>query len=143
MTNYASFGTLLQIGDGATPENFTTVAQVRDITGPGFAVGTKDVTADTSAGAWREKVATLKDGGQVRCTITWDPPAATHDATTGILADMWARTLRNWHLVFPDAGAAYFAFAAFIVAFEPASPVDGSLDASVTLELSGAVTLTE
>lgn len=143
MVNYASFGTLLQIGDGATPEAFTTVAQVRDITGPGMAVGTKDVTSHSSAGAWREKVATLKDGGQVRFTITWDPPSATHDATTGLLADMWARTLRHWRLVFPDVGTAYFAFSALIVAFEPATPVEGSLDANVTLELSGAVTLTE
>jgi len=137
----AGFGTLLKIGDGGGTEVFTTIAEVSNISGPGLAMDTIDVTNHSSPTAWRQYVAGLKDAGEVSFDINYTPTAATHNATTGLLKDMNDRTLRNFKLVFPDLGATTWTFAAFITGFEPSEPIDDKLTAAVTLKISGAPTL--
>lgn len=132
----SSFGTLLKIGDGAGTEAFTTIAGVRDISGPGLTQGTQEVTPQTAANRTRVYIATLLDGGEVTFDINYDPAGATHDQTTGLIKDMTDGTLRNFELVFPDTGTTTWSFSAFITAFEPSAPVDGSLTASVTFKIS-------
>jgi predicted secreted protein len=136
-----AYGTLLQSGDGGSPEAFTTIAEVTDITGPGLVQDPLDVTSHESPGAFREFVGGLLDGGEVTFTINYVPTAATHDASTGLIADMIARIIRNYQLVFPDVGATTWSFSALIAAFEPAEPVDDRLSAEVTLKVTGQPTL--
>lgn len=138
----AAFGTLLKIGDGATPtEVFTSIAEVKEIGGPSLELETVDVTSHTSPGGWREFVGTLLNGGEVELTLNFVPTEGTHDNSTGLLADMTARTRRNFQMVFPDVGATTWAFTAFVTGFEPSAAVDGSLDAEVTLQVTGQPTL--
>lgn len=136
-----AYGTLLQSGDGGAPEVFTTVAEVTDISGPSLALDPLDVTSHESPGAFREFVGGLLDGGEVTFTINYVPTGATHDATTGLLADMVARTVRNFQLIFPDVGATQWSFSALVTAFEPAEPVDDRLSAELTLKVTGQPTL--
>lgn len=135
----SSFGTLLQIGDGGGPENFTTIGEVKDISGPDLKLNTEDVTNHSSPGGWMEKVGTLLEAGTVDFDINYVPTEATHDATTGLLADMIARTKRNFKLVFPDAGATTWPFTAIVANFKPGAPVSGVLTATVSLEVTGSV----
>ena len=137
----SAFGTLLKIGDGGSPESFTTVAEVSSIGGPTLSLDPIDVTSHDSTGGWRQFVGGLLDGGEVSLEINYDPVGATHDASTGLIADMVARTLRNFQLVFPDTGNTTWTFAALITAFEPSEPIDDKLSASVTLKVSGQPTL--
>ena len=137
----SSFGTYLQIGDGGTPEAFTTISEVRDISGPSLAVDTEEVTNHDSAGGWEEYVATIKRSGEVTFDINYEPTETTHDAGTGLIADMEALTFRNWQLVFTDPVATTWSFAAYVTGFEPSAPVAGALSASVTMKLSGEPTL--
>jgi predicted secreted protein len=138
----ASFGTLLQIGDGGTPENFTTIAEVRDISGPSLELDVEEVTSHDSPGGWEEVVGTILHGGEVEFDINFIPTETTHrDAAGGLLRDMKNRTLRNFKLVFPDPGNTTWRFAALVTNFEPEASVDGSLSASVTLRISGQPTL--
>ena len=137
----SAFGTLLKIGDGGSPESFTTVAEVSSIGGPTLSLDPIDVTSHDSTGGWRQFVGGLLDGGEVSLEINYDPVGATHDASTGLIADMVARTLRNFQLVFPDTGSTTWTFAALITAFEPSEPIDDKLAASVTLKVSGQPTL--
>jgi predicted secreted protein len=142
MTSNAAYGTLLQQGDGGTPtESFTTVAQVSNISGPGLSMDALDVTHHSSTAGWREFIGGLMDGGEVTVDIFYDPVAGTHDGSTGLIKDMEDRTVRNFQLVFPDAGTTTWSFAALVTGFEPSAPIDGSLTASVTLKLSGQPTL--
>lgn len=137
----AGFGTLLQIGDGATPtENFTTIAEVRDISGPALALNTVEVTHHGSPGHFAEFVGTTLSGGEVTFTINFLPTHPTHNAATGLLADMLSRTVRNFQLVFPDPGATTWSFSALVTAFTPAEPVQDALTASVTLQITGEPT---
>lgn len=136
-----AYGTLLQSGDGGAPENFTTIAEVTDITGPGLVQDPLDVTSHESPGAFREFVGGLLDGGEVTFTINYVPTAATQDASTGLLADMIARIVRNFQLIFPDVGTTTWSFSALVTSFEPAEPVDDRLSAEVTLKVTGQPTL--
>lgn len=141
MATYSALGTLLKQGDGGSPETFTTIAQVRDISGPGLSQEAVEVTHHSSTDGWREYVGGLFDGGEISFEIVYDPAEGTHDASTGLLKDMTDRTVRNFELVFPDTGSTTWTFAALVTGFEPGAPVDGALTASVTLKLSGQPTL--
>jgi len=138
----AAYGTLLKLGAGetTTTETFTTVAEVRDISGPGLSVGTADVSAHDGAG-WREFVATLKDAGEVTFTLNFVPGNATQSYSAGLIKNLVDKTLRNFQLVFPTASPTTWTFAAYVTNFEPSAPVDGELSADVTLKISGAPTL--
>lgn len=137
----AGFGTLLKIGDGGGTEVFTTIAEVSNISGPGLSLDTTEVTTHSSSGAWKERIATLLDGGEVTFDIFFAPTGATHSQTSGVLKDMKNRTKRNFKLVFPNAGATEWIFPAYVTAFSIDEPVDGALTASVTLTIAGAPTL--
>ena len=137
----SSFGTLLKIGDGGTPEGFTTISEVRDISGPSMALDTEEVTNHDSTGAWEEFVATILRSGEVTFDINYEPTESTHDAGTGLIADMAARTLRNFQLIFTDAGTTTWSFAAYVTGFEPSAPVAGALSAACTMKITGQPTL--
>lgn len=138
----SAFGTLLKIGDGSgPPENFTNIAEVRDIAGPNLSLDVEDVTSHTSAGGWEEVVATILRSGQVTFDCNFVPADATHDPSTGLIADMVNRVLRTFQLVFPDTATTTWEFSAYVVGFNPAEPVAGSLSAAIALKISGQPTL--
>lgn len=140
-TATAAFGTLLKVGDGGGPEAFTTLAEVTSISGPALSMDTIDVTHMESPDDFREMIPSFKSGGEVTVELNFLPANATQDATTGILADFNSRTLRNFQIVWTDAGNTTWAFSAYVTGFEPSAPVDDKLSASMTLTISGNPTL--
>jgi predicted secreted protein len=138
----SSFGTLLKIGDGGNPtETFTTIAEVKDIKGPGLELSTEEVTNHSSTGGWKEYVATLLDAGEVSFDMNFIPTSATQSQTSGLVKDMKNKTLRNFKLVFPDNGNTTWSFSAYVTKFEVDEPVEGILGASCTLKITGQPTL--
>lgn len=138
----SSFGTLLKLGDGATPtEAFTTIAEVLDISGPSLSLETEEATNHSSPGGWGEHVGTILEGGEVSFEVNFLPSNATQSYSAGLLKDMTDRTLRNFQLVFPTTPAITWAFSALVTGFEPDAAVKGKLKASVTLKVSGQPTL--
>lgn len=132
----SSNGTVLKIGDGTTPtEVFTAIAEIKDIKGPSSSVGTEDVTHQGSAAA--EFVPTVLDNGEVSFDINLDPTSTTH---ADLYDDMESKTKRNFQLIMTDSGATQYAFAAYITKFERDMKVKGSLGASITLKITGAIT---
>ena len=137
----SSFGTLLKKGDGGGPEAFTTIAEVQDIEGPELGLDTEESTSHDSAGGWEDFVPTILRSGDVSFEINYNPTHATHNAATGLIADMKNRTKRNFQLVFPNAGSTTWSFAAYVTKFQPKAPTAGKLAASVTMKLTGQPTL--
>ena len=135
----AAFGTLLKIGDGQGSESFTTIAEVTKIGGPKFKLNLDDVTSHSSTSGWMENIPTTLDPGQVDIEISFIPTTATQSQTSGLLRDFKNKTKRNFQLIFPDT--TQWAFAAYVVAFEPSAPVDKALSAKVTLDITGVPTL--
>lgn len=143
-----AIGTLLKRGDGGGPENFTTVAEVTNITGPGLSQAMIDTTSHESPN-WREFITGLADGGQVSFDINYIPDNASHNVIAGLLkdfkdqADGTLLTPRNYQIVFPDVSNTVWTFAAWISDFEPTAPATGDdkLSASVTMKVTGEPTL--
>ena len=136
-----AFGTFLKIGDGGGTENFTTIAEVKSITGPTMSAKIDDVTTHSTGTPWREKLATLLDAGTVAFALNFIPTDATQSHSTGLIKDFENRTKRNFKIVFPNGASTTWAFSAFVADFKCDSPVDGVLGANLTLNISGPPTL--
>jgi len=132
-------GTLIKLGDGGSPENFTTVAEVSDIQ-PAFKGATIDVTNHDSTGGWEEFIAGLLSG-TIKITINFIPTSTTQGYTSGILKDMYNRTKRNYKLVFPDGGSTTWAFTVIVTDYSPKAPVKDRLTADISMQITGAPTL--
>jgi len=137
----AAFGTLLQMGNGASPEVFVNVAEVTEIGGPNLSLDTADATAHESPGRWEEVVPTILRSGEITLALNYVPAGATHGYSTGLLRDMVARIKRNYKLVFPNIGATTWSFAAYVVKFSTKEPVADKLGADVSLKITGQPSL--
>ena len=130
-----AFGTLLK-------RNGTTIAEVTDITPPELSRDNIEVTHHQSPAAWREFIKGLKDAGEVSFSINYIPTNSTHNAGTGVLADLANNTtVDTWTLVFPDTSATTWSFPGFMTKFAAKAPIDDKLAADVTLKVSGQPTL--
>lgn len=133
MAKQAAFGTLFKRGA-------TAIAYVQNISGPGLAADTEDVTTHDSTGAWEEHVVTILRSGEVSLDLEFDPTAATHKhASGGLLYDLTSRASQTYSIVFPDTTT--WSFSALVTGFEPSAPHDGALTAAVKLKLTGQPTL--
>lgn len=131
----SAFGTLLK-------RNGTTIAEVTDITPPGFSRDTFELTHHQSPNMWREFGKSLKDGGEVSFSINYIPTNSTHNAATGLLGDFANNsTTDTWAIVFPDTGGTTWSFPGIVTDFSPSAPIDDKLAADVTLKISGQPTL--
>lgn len=138
MAKYAAFGTTLKIGGTAG----TAVVNVESIEGPEQSVEMLDMTAHDSGSAYREKVASFIDAGEVSLTIQWDPGHATHKNAAGGLRYLLAnRTSSSFAITYPTTPAASDVFTAYVSKFVPSAPFDDKLTAEVTLTLTGAPAL--
>lgn len=124
-------------GGSLGAEVFTTVDGVKSLTGPSFSMETIDATHHTSASNYREVLPSFLTGGEVSFDLLYDPGDSQHE---GILTDFESRVLRNFQLVYPDAGNMTHSFAAYISGAEVTAPIDDALMLSVTLAITGPVT---
>lgn len=128
-------GTKFQIGNGATPEVFTDLAEVTSIAQPGVTVETQDATHMLSPEGYREFIGGLKDAGEASVTVNHIPGGTAEVALKAALA-----TTKNYRIAFPGALPA-LAFAAICTGYEPDDVAAGDiLTATATFKLSGKPT---
>lgn len=130
-------GTQLQAGDAQVPENFTTVSEVRSISGPTLTTDILDVTSHESQGGVREFKAGLIDPGELTFDLAFQPGEPTHGTKAGLQRDQLARTVRNYHLVFPPGIGFTWAFLGLITGLPLTFPTDEVITASVTIKVTG------
>lgn len=116
-------------------ETLAAVAYIQNISGPGLALDTEDVTTHDSTAAWEEVVATILRSGELSLDIVYDPNNSSHDATTGFNYLLEARIPAAFTVIFPDTTE--WNFAAYVTGFEPSAPHDGALTATVKTKLTG------
>ena len=128
-------GTVLKIGDGASPEVFSTISEIKTFTGPGGSAAVIDVT-DLSSAA-KEKRMGLADEGQLSFMINYIPSDTEHAALRSARA---TRVETNFQLIFTDASpATTWSFSGFVTNFAVSGSVDGVIEANVTIEITGAI----
>lgn len=133
-----AFGALLQRGDGAVPENFTTVAELANISAP-ISRDEIDGTHHQSPGGWRQFKPGLKSG-EISFEGNYLANDPSHNAATGMLADFNSGVIRNYRITWPGTSVVWLA-PAFLREFEPEAPVEDKLGMSGTLRIAGQPTL--
>lgn len=134
----SGFGTLLQTGDGATSEAFTTIAEIVNISGPGESLEMIDATHMESPNTYREYIPSLLDSGEITFDMNFLPALA---AQTTLRTDLTGRTKRNFKLIFTDTGTTTYSFAGYVTSFEPNAQIDDKLSASATIKVTGPLTV--
>lgn len=132
-------GTLLQLKSavGVSPVTYTAVANVVSISGIGGQKSDIDITNFDSTA--KEFLTGLEDPGEVQVEINFAPSAATHDTLWTLKND---GTLRTWRVRMSGTSPYdYFEFAATVKQFQVNFQTDDVVRATVTLRLSGAITL--
>ena len=131
-------GTIVKLGNGASPEIFSTIGQMRSMSGPTTTATVQDVTTHSTAGNWTEKLATLIDPGTMSFPINYDSADATHQFATGLWQLMINLTQKNFQVVFP-ANIGYMELAAYLTSHAFDCPVDNVLQANIELTIYGAI----
>lgn len=144
MTTQAAIGhgNLFQIFDlNSSPQAWTTVAEVGDITPPQYARDAQDATHTESPDEFREFIAGLSDAGELSCTLNLVPDSDTMDL---ILATFNVRTLQQVRVLFndgnPDASppsCSSFTANVIITGFALEAPQEDKMAATLTAKISG------
>lgn len=133
-----SLGILLKMGNGASPETFTSIAEVKDIDGPNLKVSTQESTH--LADSWKGIKPILLEGGEVKLTLNFLVDHATQGFASGLLLALANKTLKNWQIIWPDGTggtAATWPFAAYVTSFTPKGTTTTLQAAAVTLSIDG------
>ena len=125
---------LIKIGDGASPENFTSVAGLRATT-LAFNATSVDVTNSDSVDMWRELLA---DGGVKSASISGSGVFKDVASDAMLRSSFFDQTLCNWQIVIPSFGTVAGPFK--ITALQYDGPYDGELKLTLSLASAGALT---
>jgi hypothetical protein len=132
-------GTLLQMGDGAGTEVFTTIGQRVSIEGPETTVEAVEKTnLDSTMKEYRPSK--VPDPGTLSMTIQYDPANVGH---TSLKTRSRTPTVNNYRLVFNNETTTrpHMQFAAFVTSFNPTGmEVEENLQAEVEFQVTGAFT---
>lgn len=133
-TTHNTNGTVLKIGDGATPtEVFTAVGQITDW--DGFDEKTNSINTRSLDDTHEEKEGgAVIDSGSTGFDILYDLANTQASAIRSGLG-----TKKNFRMIMSN-GTTQFAFAAVITGFKTMGKKDDKLRAKVSLDISGAIT---
>ncbi len=128
-------GLLLQLGNGASPQVFNTISNVKDWSEPNISE-TTDVT--NVGDEFRRRIATLLDLGKVTFKIFWVMTEPTHfnGISAGItgIRYMWRhRTLGAWQAVYPNGVQSVDQFLAYVTSFKVTGKVGDTFEADIEL----------
>lgn len=127
---------VLKIGDGGGPETFATIGGARTVSMT-FNNQPVDATSASSTGQWRQLI---DSAGILSIDATFSGVFQDDAQDTSLQTDSFARTLRNFQLVYPDFGTFEGAFIITSVTYGGAH--DGEATFELQLQSGGQVTFT-
>lgn len=135
-----AYGSSLQIGDGATIEVFTSVAEITELEILNLSRDAIDVTSHASPDGYREKIPGMRDAGSLSIKANWLPTNATQDATTGLLSTFNDNLNHNFKIILPDS-LATVSCRGHVGEFKTSGPIEEQGQLEFTLELTGKPTI--
>lgn len=135
MAGKKGFGAKLEYESGAGP-TYTPLANITKIRPFAQKADTIDVTAHDSADEFREKLAGLKDSGQLSADLNFDESNTGHAWLSSNLG-----TVKSFKVTFSGGTPKVATFSAFVNGLTPELPHDNKQTATVTLEITGKVTI--
>jgi predicted secreted protein len=127
-------GSLLQIGDGASAEQFATIPEVSRVSPPNVRFDLLEVTSHDSSGGFREWVPGLLDGENATAEFNWVPSNEIHQQVRDANLN---KTKKNMKIVFTGDTGNTFAYAAYVMSFGPQADVGQILKASAGFRMTG------
>jgi len=117
-------GSILEVGDGASPETFTAIAEVTTITPGAMSTAAIETTHLLSPNAHKEKIPGLRDTGAFGIDGNWLPDNDTQsndDTPGGLVYLARTRAVRNFRIVLGNSGSPEITwpFRGFIDNFQP------------------------
>lgn len=129
-------GTVIAAGNGATPEEFTVIAEVIDISGPEVKSSLIQCTTTQSPDFEEEFIPGQKSTGMVKLSMNLVPQ------DPGMLqfqSDRTNRVKRNYLITASDTELSTYSFAAFVDTISPDFKMGSKADVSVSLQPTGGV----
>lgn len=123
-------GTRLQLGDGASPEVFTTVSEVLRVSAIGQSVGEIDVTNLDSTS--KEYIGSLPDGATVEFDCNWTGSVQQIALRDGV------GTTKNFRVIWADGSPATTANFAMVVL--GANVGETTPEGQITMNANGRIT---
>lgn len=130
-----SQGMTIGIGDGASPEVYTSITEVTNISGPGGGASEIDTT-DLNSTAKEFRLG-LVDNGSITLSLNFIPANVQHAL---LRTKSISGVSTNFRLTFTDSPATLWTFAAFVQELSIENGVDGVTTGSVTLRITGSIT---
>jgi len=134
---FSAQGTLLKVGDGASPEVFTAIAELSDIDGIGWAASVIETTSHDSGR--QTFVAGLEESDSFSFSGNYDPTDAQQ---TAIIAAIKARSVTNIQIVVPSATPVTIDTAGFFTEMKIGLPVNDKATLTGTFQKDGSVETT-
>jgi hypothetical protein len=136
-TAFKGSQTLLKIGDGVSPEVFTTIGEVTSIGALGQRNDLIEVTHLESTA--KEYIGGLPDGLEIAVVCNYKP---THAQQVAAIAAVTAGTSKNFKYTMPSGGGSLtFSFTALVLGWTvgPTTPNE-AVHLELTLKISGSIT---
>jgi len=127
-------GTFLQIGGATSGATYSTVPEMKSLSGPSVNFDLLDATSHDSIGYFREFIPGLADGDNISGTMNWRPSNTYH---VTLRTDSYARELNYFKVIFPDATENTVITAAYISNISPKADIGALLEADLTLKITG------
>jgi len=151
VTRHPTFSATLGV-DWASGTGYVSIGQVRDIDGPDIERDAIPVPLDhgMSGGDYQLKFAGVPRAGQVSFSVNWDPKSTIHSQSAGGLLESFddyynGTSLPAWQYQNGalTGGTATWTFDGFLQNMSTnMGAVQGSMEAELTIEISGKPTLT-
>jgi hypothetical protein len=137
------YGAKLKRGNGASPQVFTAVAEVRKISGVGSKRGLVDFTNLDSLLTSMEYKLAMKDGQEFTAECNWIPDSTTQDQSAGMVADHDNGTVRDFQITLPAGlSAKKVSFSALVLGWSlPEVNPQGALIIQFNGKFTGPITI--
>lgn len=129
-------GTVLKIGDAASPIVFTAIPQVVSIDGPTATNDEIDTTHLTSTA--KEFIGALPDYGSLNTEIEWDERDTVH---SGLRTDFQNRTVRPFQIIDTGSPIKTASVSGFVKTLPLTYQANDVVRANVEIRLTGALTV--
>lgn len=133
------YGTLFKAGNAASPEVFTTVAEIRKIGSFGSKRGLVDMTNFDSLNNFMEYLLAMKDGVQMTIEANFLPTNATQSVAAGLINDHNNGTVRNFQMALPTPMGT-FSFSGLVLEWNlPSVDPQAAITVTFSIKLTGTI----
>jgi len=133
-------GTVLKVGDSGSPEVFTAIPEILEISGsPGGAPDEVSVFNHDSTGMWDETLSGIIRGKQITVRANWNKAGASgNTAVLALQSDMEAGTVRNFTITLPTTTPEIVTFAAHVMDWQMLPPTATQMVVEFVLKSTGS-----